>query len=120
MMKLLAILAAGAAVVIPAAASAKASTPARAVCAHPYAHETVYATGVACSTARIVERFWSSHEILTATVRIAGTNWTNSVNRHAGTVHAYGQRLPLYATYLVARSSDGHRQTVEIDSLPYG
>jgi hypothetical protein len=96
----------------PAMASAHTT---RVNCGHPAPHVTTYATGMSCGTAWTVERYWDRHEILTPKVGIAGIRWTIRLNRHAGTVEAYGQRLPRYATYLTAG-----KRVVEIDSLPYG
>ena len=100
------------AAMIPTAASAHAQTV---ICVHDGHYVTVKATGTACGTAMTIERYWGGHEILTRTVKIAGTGWTMKINRNAGTIWAYGQWLPIYATTFTA---GGH--SVEIDSLPYG
>jgi len=99
-----------AALVVPATASAHST-----YCGSPYRYVTTNAVGVSCGTARTVERYWDSHEILSRTVVVAGIRWTITVDRSAGWVWAYGQWLPRYATHFTAGS-----RSVEIDSLPYG
>ena len=110
--KLIPVLAVAGALAIPASASAH-----RTLCGHPEVpYVTVYATGVPCSTARAVERYFSHHEILTRTVRIAGRTWTLNVYRWPhGHVWVNGQRLPRW----LSRLSSGKR-VVDIYSPPYG
>jgi hypothetical protein len=112
MRRLIPALIAAAALAAPATASAHSAT-----CGRPFLYVTVHAANVPCATAMAVYRYWDSHETLFArTVRIAGRAWTITVNRNAGTVRAYGQRLPRYVTYLTASGG----RLIEVDSLPYG
>ena len=82
-------LAASAALLAPATASADART--RAACSHGNGY-TVWAIHTSCSSTRPVVNYWKHHEDFARVIRIAGTRWQFS-RRFSGAWFVAGRRV---------------------------